>query len=72
MQSNDQALQNALRLAQSPAGQQLIRMLQKNGGSDLQAAVEKAAAGDYAQAKQVLSTLLESADIQKMLEQLGR
>lgn len=72
MQNNDGALQDALRLAKSPAGQQLIRMLQQNGGDALQTAVEKAAAGDYAQAKQMLSALLESPDIQNLLEQMGR
>lgn len=59
-----------LQLAQSPAGQQLIAMLQQNGGSALSNAVSKASAGDYTQAKQLLSSLLSSAEAQTLLSQL--
>lgn len=68
----DQAMQEALRLAQSPAGQQLLALLQQKGGSGLQQAVERAAAGDYTQAKQALSALLNDPEAKKILEQLGR
>lgn len=72
MQNNDKAMQEALRLAQTSAGQELIRALQQSGGDGLQAAVQQAAAGDFSQAKQMISSLMESPDIQKLLEQLGR
>lgn len=61
----------AMRVASTPAGQQLIRMLQQKGGSDLQQAMEKAAAGDYSQAKQAITALLKDPETQKLLEQLG-
>lgn len=59
-----------LRLAQSPAGQQLIALLQRSGGNTLQNAVAKASSGDYAQAKQAISSLLENPEVQALLKQL--
>ena len=72
MQNMDQAMQEAMRLAQTSAGQQLLGILQRSGGEELRQAMEKAAAGDYTQAKQTLSVLLESEECKKLLEQLGR
>ena len=60
-----------LRLAQSPAGQQLFSLLQQNGGTELQDALAKASMGDYAQAKQALSSLLSSPEAQELIRQLG-
>lgn len=59
-----------LRLAQSPAGQQLIALLQRTGGKELQSAVMKASSGDYEQAKQSLSSLLANPEAQALLKQL--
>ena len=42
-----------LRLAQKPAGQQLLALLQRSGGEELSQAIFKAASGDYQQAKQI-------------------
>ncbi|MGM9659434.1 MAG: hypothetical protein ACI3WQ_02430 [Faecousia sp.] len=58
------------RLAQTPAGRQLIAMLQKSGGARLNEAITKAAAGDYAQAKETLSDLLSSPEAQVLLKEL--
>lgn len=60
-----------LRLAQSPAGQQLLALLQRDGGAELRSAMTKAASGDYEQAKQALSPLLASPEAQALLKQLG-
>lgn len=59
-----------LRLAQSPAGQQLVSLLQRTGGTQLQNAVAMASGGDYEQAKQALSSLLASPEAQALLKQL--
>lgn len=59
-----------LRLAQSPAGQQLLTLLQKNGGDTLQNAVSQASQGNFTQAKQTLSSLLSNPEAQKLLKQL--
>lgn len=66
------SMEDILKIAASPAGQQLIRMLQQSGGEDLQQAAKKAAAGDYNSAKQAISGLLQDPQVKKLLEQLGR
>ena len=70
--SNQFLIQEALRLANTPTGQQLLALLQKNGGDDLNKAMNSAAAGNYDQAKQTLSALLTDPEAKKLLEQLGR
>lgn len=59
-----------LRLAKSPAGQQLLTYLRQSGGDDLQSAITKASSGDFAQAKHTLSNLLNSPEAHKLLKQL--
>ena len=63
--------EEAMRLANSPAGQQLIAMLQKANTSSLQEAVNQATNGNIEQAKQALGPLLASPEIQRLLRQLG-
>jgi thioredoxin-like negative regulator of GroEL len=70
--ADPQSIQQAMRFAGTPEGQQLLRILQQNGGDALQKAMEKAAAGDMTQAKQTLSALLQNEEAQKLLKQLGR
>lgn len=69
---NDKAIEEAMRIAKSPAGQQLLQLLQQTGGDQLRQAMAKAAAGDYAQAKDAISQLLENPEAKKLLSQLGR
>ena len=59
-----------MKLARSPAGQQLLALIQQNGGSDLQSAVSQASAGNYDQAKQTLSSLLSTPEAQALLKKL--
>ena len=74
MQNNsDQfSMQEAMRLAQSEAGQQLFALLRSQNGSAIDQAMAQAATGDYAQAKQTLASLLASPQVKAMLEQMGR
>ena len=67
----DFSMEDAMRMAKSPAGQQLMNELQKRNGSALQQAADKAAAGDYESARQLLSGMLESKEIRDLLRQLG-
>ena len=69
--SNNFSMQDALRLAQSPAGQQLLAMLQQTDSTALDQARSQAAAGDYSQMANTLAPLLASEDVQKLLKQLG-
>ncbi|MBQ7416263.1 MAG: hypothetical protein IJW14_04420 [Oscillospiraceae bacterium] len=70
--SDNFSMQDAMRLAQSEAGQQLFAMLRAQNGDAVDQAMAQAASGDYSQIKQTLAGLLSSPQVQTMLEQLGR
>ena len=59
-----------IRMAQTPAGQQLIALLQKQDGAQLQQAIAYAVSGDYNHAKDALSKLLSSPEAQALLRKL--
>lgn len=73
MQKNSEnfSMQEAMRLAQSPAGKELIATLRRADNAQLQAAASQAAAGDYESAKKALLPLLNSPEIQALMKQLG-
>ena len=66
------SLSDAIRMANSPAGQRLLQLLRESGGDELQQAAAKASEGDYSQAKKALASLLENPEAKKLLEQMGR
>lgn len=70
--SNNFSSQDILRMAQSPAGRQLITLLHQKGGRELQDAIRQAADGDYGKAKESINQLLSSPEAQALLKQLGR
>lgn len=65
------SMEDAMRLAKTPAGQQLIAMLQNADTKALKEAMRQASGGNMEQAKQALGPMLESPEIQKLLQQLG-
>ena len=67
----DFSMQDVMRMASSPAGQQLLKLLQQQSSSDLKTAMDSAAAGDYQKAKESLSAMLSSSEAQQLLKQLG-
>ena len=69
--NQDFSMEEIMRLAKSPAGQQLIAMLQKQNNGKLEEAISQAKTGDYAQAGQTLSAMLSSAEAQKLIKELG-
>lgn len=69
--SDNLSMQEAMRLAKSEAGQQLFAALRAQNGQAMDRAMEQAAAGDYSQLKDTLSSLLASPELKAMLEQLG-
>lgn len=73
MQNNPKnfSTEDIMRLAKTPAGQQLIAMLQKADTKTLKEAMQHAAGGNMEQAKQALGPMLQSSEIQKLLQQLG-
>ena len=71
MEHNQEAIREAMRMANSPAGQQLLQILQQQNGAGLQNAMESAASGNYDAAKKVLSQLLKDPQARKLMEQMG-
>lgn len=64
-------LSEIMRLARSPAGQELIALLQQ-GGRELQEAMDSAAAGNYGKAKDTISAFLSDPKAKALMEKLGR
>lgn len=72
MQKNSQnfSMQDAMRLANTDAGQRLLALLQQSDGKTLQQAMDQAAAGNYENMQKTLSSLLASAEVQALLKEL--
>ena len=68
--SQDFSLEQAKQLMGSPAGQQLLRLLQQQDSGTLQEAATLAKKGDYRAAGQTLSAVLSSQEVKKLMEQL--
>lgn len=62
--------QEAIKLAQSPAGQQLLANLQAGHAPEMQNAMHHLQQGDYAKAMQLLSDFLAEPSTQSLLRQL--
>ena len=67
----DFSMEEVMRLAKSPAGQQLLAILKQGDSAALAQATAQAKAGDYSQASQTLSAMLSSPEAQKLLKELG-
>ncbi len=73
MQKNSQdfSMDEIMRMAKSPAGQQLIALLKQKDTGALEQAVSQAKSGDYSQASKTLSAMLSSPEAQKLMKELG-
>ena len=69
--SDNFSMQDALRLANSDAGQQLLALLKQEHGTQLQRAIDQAGAGEYEQVQKTLGSFLSSPQPQELLRQLG-
>ena len=69
--SPDFSMQEAMRLANSPAGQQLLALLRSKDQNALNAAADQAGAGNMDQAMKTLSALLSSPEAKDLMQQLG-
>lgn len=63
-------MSDLMKLAQSPAGQQLLALLQSTDDGSLENAVNQATAGNMESAKNALSALLSSPQAQALLKQM--
>lgn len=68
---SDLSMQDAMRFVNSPAGQQLLSLLQNSGNADLQKAMALAAKGELSQAKELLKDISQDPQVQKLLGKMG-
>ena len=69
--SQDFSVSDVQKIANSPQGKQLMALLQKNGGTQLQEAMAKATDGNYKEAAALLQTLTKTPEIKELLRQMG-
>lgn len=65
------SMDELMKLAKSPAGQQLMAMLKGQDREKLEQAAAQAKSGDYAQAGQTLSAMLSTPEAKKLMKELG-
>lgn len=68
---DDFSVQKAIQFSKSPAGKELIALLQQADHTQIQKAMSQASTGDYNNAQKTLSQILSSPEAQKLLKQLG-
>lgn len=72
MQKNSQdfSMEEAARLAQTPAGQRLLAILRGADPDQLQQITDQATSGNYEQANKILREMLSSPEARKILNTL--
>ena len=65
------SMQDVMRLAGTPAGQELLNYLQQKNQKQLQMAIAHAVSGNMDQAKEILSQLITDPQAQMLVKQLG-
>lgn len=65
------SVENIMQLMRSPAGKQLVRLLQSSHDPALQKAKQLSASGNMDGAKQALAQMAANEEIRKLLSQLG-
>ena len=70
--SEDFSVEEAAKVARSPAGQQLLAMLRSADQAQLQKAADLASAGDYKAASRLLEQTLSSPEAQALLKDFRR
>lgn len=68
--SPDFSIEQARKLANSPTGQQLLKMLQQADEAKLQKVMQQVSSGDLEGAKAAVSQLFSSEQGQKLLQKL--
>lgn len=71
MDQNQFSMDQAMAFANSPAGQQLIKLIRKKNDPNISAAMQAVSSGNQEQAKEKLSSLLSDPQIQALLKQFG-
>ena len=63
-------LSELMKIASSPAGQELMALVQKNKDEHFDEAMVQAQSGDFSQAKEMLSQMLSSKEAQDLLKKI--
>lgn len=71
MTNHQDQMAEAKRLANSQAGQELLKLLQRSDSVNMDQLSASAASGDYAALRQNLSGFLSDPQVRKLLQQLG-
>lgn len=66
------SVQEAMRIASSPEAAQLKALLQQSNAQGLRQAMEQAAQGDYAAAKNTINAFLATPEAKELLDQLRK
>lgn len=66
------SVQEAMRIASSPEAAQLKALLQQSNAQGLRQAMEQAALGDYAAAKNTINAFLATPEAKELLDQLRK
>ena len=72
MEKNSQnfSMQEAMRLANSDAGKQLLALLKQSDKAALQQAMSQVSAGDYSSVPKTLASILASPEIRSLLKEM--
>lgn len=68
--SDDFSMQEAMRLANTPAMQQLLALLRQENGDKLQSIMQMAQSGDLKSAGNALQNMLSSQNAQTLLKEM--
>lgn len=71
MMDNKEAMQEAMKMAASPTGQQLLNLLRSSDSEQLNQAMQMAASGNYEGAKQILNQMLQDPQAKAILTRMG-
>ena len=63
-------IQQAMRLANSDAGRQLLNLLQSTQGKKLQDAMDQAAAGNYDKVKKTMQELMANDEARQLMKKM--
>ena len=69
--SQDFSMEDAMRIANSPAGQRIAEVLRELDQGKMEQVAQRASAGDMESARKMLSELLDAEKSQKLKDSLG-
>lgn len=66
------SMQDAMRLANSPAGKELLALLKESSDGTVEQARKQAEHGDFEQVKKTLAEVMKNPNVQKLLEEMRK